>query len=212
MVASLSGCLFAPAIGKRGVQVIHFSNIRTPPDGGDAETVTLVEGEMEVAAHAGKAVLVTFPLMRSAADVSRLVVALRQSDRWDVAEEEGAPADSAPGLRIAMTRRTANGQQSRVMGLAPLGSMPVTRRAPYVALCAWLGAHANEHRPRQPGATNFVGFADMPSGVADRTRHDALFDGSRKATEEMARQTDEGSPGHKLTFRLDDDCRAIIFP
>ena len=34
------------------------------------------------------------------------------------------------------------------MGLAPFGTMPVTRRAPYVCLATWPGGHDNPYLTR----------------------------------------------------------------
>jgi len=45
------------------------------------------------------------------------------------------------------------------MGFAPLGCMPVTRRAPHVALAVWAGAKLNAYRRSPEGV---VGFIDAP--------------------------------------------------
>jgi len=51
------------------------------------------------------------------------------------------------------------------MGFAPFPTMPVTRRAPFVALATWPGERRNPQRitPRHP---NRVSFLDAAHGIA----------------------------------------------
>lgn len=91
------------------------------------------------------------PEARTGNDIARLVKTLRSSLRWH------ASAAVAPGSRtncVALDIRWKIGTgvgASSVVGFAPLGCMPVTRRAPYVALALWPSAHAYEHyKPTNP--------------------------------------------------------------
>ena len=68
--------------------------------------------------------------------------------------------------------------QSSVMGFAPLGCMPVTRRSPYVALAVYGGPKLNAHK-RTPG--DHIGFIDAPTVDAsdlplDADAHAMLWD------------------------------------
>ena len=65
------------------------------------------------------------------------------------------------------------------MGLAPLGTMPVTRRAPHLAIVVWGGPHLNLHLPR----TARVGVASAPTGL-NKVEHRRLM----KITDERVRE------------------------
>jgi|CZKU01.1.fsa_nt_gi hypothetical protein len=50
------------------------------------------------------------------------------------------------------------------MGLAHVGTMPVTRRAPYVAIFIWGGPHLDPYMKEGPT----VGVANAPTGLAKK--------------------------------------------
>ena len=128
-----------------------------------------------------------------------------ENPRW--AGTELAPPSG--GLDVALTWKAPCGKLSRVMGLAPIGTMPVTRRAPYVALAAWTGDHANPwNRPQTP--RNVVMFSDMPHGLTEEV-HRHWKEESTSLTEQLVTQTGDGLPGYKLTFRLDSAVRGVAF-
>ncbi|MCX4246567.1 hypothetical protein [Paraliomyxa miuraensis] len=85
---------------------------------------------------------------------------------------------------VGLEWRTKAGLRSQVMGFAPLGSMPVSRRSPYVALSAWPGGHDNEFFDR--GHAQSVSFADAPTGLRSREQHDDLWRKSEAATCRLA--------------------------
>jgi len=68
------------------------------------------------------------------------------------------------------------------MGFAPLGSMPVTRRAPYVALALWPGDRENPHFDKSPD--DLVSFADAKLEHSKEV-HGKLWDASAKGSREM---------------------------
>ncbi len=68
------------------------------------------------------------------------------------------------------------------MGFAPLGSIPVTRRAPYVALALWPGDRDNPYFDKSP--QGLVSFADAKTDFPQET-HDKLWDTSAKESREM---------------------------
>jgi hypothetical protein len=102
--------------------------------------------------------VVLFPSLRTAADVVDALLALTRDERWQLADA-GWPVGQAraDSTALSLTWRTKSGGLSEAMGIAPLGTMPVTRRAPYVAIVAWGGPHLNKHirPPRWPRAFRY---------------------------------------------------------
>jgi hypothetical protein len=73
------------------------------------------------------------------------------------------------------------------MGFAPLGCMPVTRRAPYVALAVWAGAKLNPHKRSPEGV---IGFIDVPVSGADdipldEEAHQRMWDSTMDRVKEL---------------------------
>jgi hypothetical protein len=199
-----TACMFASGLAKKGTGAILY---RTVPSRVDAQTASLLNASLDDASDVPSGVVFTFPFLRTAADVALLVRALSEDQRWRFSE---ASTVIASGLTtIQVTWRTKFDQLSRVMGLAPLGSMPVTRRAPYVALFVWPGKHANPHRP-EPQPKPSVSVVDMPPGVQPADYHD-VFKKSQDSTKALLDQTMDGPLGTKMTFRLESSVRGLLF-
>lgn len=104
-----------------------------------------------------------FPRVRYAEELTEVLSVLHASPRWRCTREIWRQKLSRPeDVPIGLQWRTAAGDDSSVMGFAPLGSMPVTRRAPYFALVVWPGGHDNEYAKKTVGV---VGFIDGDPGV-----------------------------------------------
>lgn len=80
------------------------------------------------------------------------------------------------------------------MGLAPLLTMPITRRAPFVALAAWTGP------PRKPTA-KFVGFIDMPDD-GDEREHAAKIASTEIKTAQHLIGDPDADILKRIAFRL----------
>lgn len=102
-------------------------------------------------------------------------------------------------VAIGLWWQTAHGPWSSVMGFAPLGSMPVTRRAPYVAIVLWPGGHENIHRTDRPAA---VGIVQAPV-VPDAQEYQRIWDRTKAKTSELLSEPPENAPLlRKVTFCL----------
>lgn len=82
---------------------------------------------------------------------------------------------------------TADGERSSVMGFAPLGCMPVTRRAPYVAIAVWSGSKVNVHK--QTAGTK-IGFIDGPvvdkdGAPLDAAAHRSIWETTMARVQEL---------------------------
>jgi hypothetical protein len=99
------------------------------------------------------------------------------------------------------------------MGFAPLGSMPVTRRAPFVALAAWTGPKRNPQKSKKmkaPDRPDEVGFVDMPPIQPDL--HDSMWDATRKRVRELKALPQEGAALPTVAFCLPSACAARLAP
>ena len=114
--------------------------------------------------------VVILPRLRTPEEVSALLVVVGRAPRWTCKpvawKKHGRPDD----VLVGVSWRTAVEEEglrlgSSVIGFAPIGSMPVTRRAPYVALAVWPGGRDNEFARSKGGE---VGFIDVPPVFAAR--------------------------------------------
>jgi len=100
-----------------------------------------------------------FPSLRTHEDVADACRILSRSPRWKAERQSYSCAvTGCEGLRMDWTTRS--GMRSAAMGFAPFGEMPVTRRAPYVALALWTGERLNPFHSRGPAGT--VSMAHAP--------------------------------------------------
>lgn len=125
--------------------------------------------------------VVVIPVIASERELVRFLQRLpHDSDRWSIHRRDvSAPSG---GVAVGIEWITANQQRSHVMGFAPLLTMPSTRRAPYVGLSTWPGAHANPFRqPRRPRAVSFIDAAHQ----LDQQEHDRMYAGTERAVAEL---------------------------
>lgn len=154
------------------------------------------------AAHEGRAAVAVFPKLGCEAEVVALLRTLAQGgERWSVSEHV---SDSNDGILVSVRWRTDHGDWSSTMGLAPLPAMPVTRRAPFVALAAWPGAPG-----KRRGSKGSVGFIDMPSGL-DPAAHKAALQRSMKETEDRLGIHPDKGPWRDVAFCLHESSRAAL--
>jgi hypothetical protein len=154
--SGLSGCHFAATLAaKRPVRIDFYS----PLGNIDHEQVAaFIDG---TATRQLTAVLL-FPALRTASDVIGLLAELRRGARWRIARARWPKGfRKADSIALSVEWETTAGVVCDAMGLAPLGTMPVTRRAPYVAIVVWGGPHLNEHLKAGPR----VGVASAATGL-----------------------------------------------
>lgn len=164
---------------------------------------------LDAAASKKLAALFSFPELRSSDDVTRLIAVLQRDERWQVRDVpwKEAPRDA---VIVGLNWRTPSGKLSRVMGFAPLGTMPVTRRAPFVAIAMWPGEKDNPWRPGPPNA-KYVSFADMPHDH-DEGEHAALWANSQAWTADLLARPPEGAARPTASFCLEPNARVTLFP
>lgn len=153
-----SGCAFAAQFASGRAPRIAYATFSKV----DGSVATDINNHFSAAAPDQRAAVALFPSIATEAELVELVKSLCADERWRCRHVDS----KLPGRAAVMLEwRTDAGQWSRTMGLAPLLTMPVTRRAPFVAIAAWPGTS------RKPTA-KVVGFIDMPDD-SDEAEHAA---------------------------------------
>jgi len=93
-----------------------------------------------------------------------------------------------------------------------LGSMPVTRRAPFVAIAAWTGPKLNPQKSNKMKADppDEVGFVDMR--ILNPDTHDSMWDTTRAKVGELKALTREGAALPTVAFCLPSSCAPRLAP
>jgi hypothetical protein len=148
-----TGCSFAAeAIKNR--DSVHYAML----DGEPADdTADLLSSAFDAAISKRELIIVVFPGLRSQRAVGALVDVLVRNARWHV---DRGQVPSEPAFVVDKVYWTnIAGERVSILGLAPMLSMPATRRAAFVCFVAWPGSRSNPHRTGQFPA---IGIGDMP--------------------------------------------------
>ncbi len=158
----MTGCSFAAKLA---------GNLAVSLQLGDLTGLPVLEASIDAAGAEGKVAVLLFPRIRTAGGIIRTLNTLTLSDRWKIRRVDWGQHPRPGATQVGLRFTTADGHSSSAMGFAPLGCMPVTRRAPYVAIALWSGGKANDHK--QSSGSN-VGFIDAaPSMTLEK--HDRMW-------------------------------------
>jgi hypothetical protein len=198
----VTACRFAAMYGAAADamlwMVLEGSTMRDDP-------APLLRDHFDSAGDANLPAVVLFPELRHASEVVALLRWLATSERWllSLRERRRHPHDD---VLVGMEWMTAHGDRTSVMGLAPLGTMPATRRAPFVTLIAWTGQHVNPNTPptRVDGEVGFVSMPPVPSTTPaiDGEKYDELWNSTRKAVSELRGYPLDGAARRDVGFSL----------
>jgi hypothetical protein len=160
----MTGCTFVSTFAARASEkrIAYFALA-------GMSSATELNGLVSSTGHADQFIVLLFPHLRSPGDVGELLETLDADPRWRCSRIPWAKHERTSDSLIAVDWQTESGAWSSVMGFAPLGEMPSTRRAPYVALAMWPGATMNDYRKGTPGPN--VGLVDGVHGMT-REVHD----------------------------------------
>jgi hypothetical protein len=159
--AGLTGCKFSQSLASIANQVaveLHV-DASSPP-------THWLNSTFDVHADANRVVIAVFPQIANERALVEFLNALGTDARWQVTRR--AKISPRGGILVGLEWTTQNGDISETMGFAPFASMPVSRRAPYVAIATWPGGRANPFRgqsPTPPGRPGRVSFLDAPHGM-----------------------------------------------
>jgi hypothetical protein len=168
----LTGCSFASSLAGARLRIASWQ-VSSVPSEDDLEGIGAF---IDRTAARRQIALLMFPRLRTAVDVARTIHALSKDKRWTCKRVEWRNHAREDSVLIGMNWSTPGGLISSAMGFAPLGTMPVTRRAPYVAIALWAGGHENPHFKNE---TQFVGLPDFPTDFAE-DKHKSTWDATRR--------------------------------
>jgi len=152
--AGMAGCEFAKLLAGKANRMAIEAHV-------DAELprTDWLNNAFDANAIANRAVIAVFPRISSERALIEFLNALGRDDRWKVRRR--TKTSPAGGALVGLEWRTADGDISETMGFAPFPSMPVPRRAPYVAIATWpVGKRTRSavkvlHRQVDPARSHF---------------------------------------------------------
>jgi hypothetical protein len=120
-----------------------------------------LNADFSFAAQSKAFALAIFPLISSERQLDELIQTLSGDARW-TSDEIARDADHR---RVELRWRNPEGLDCNAVGFAPTLPMPVTRRAPYVAVGVWPGGHDNQFL-KNHGQT--IGLADTSHNLDEQ--------------------------------------------
>jgi len=195
-----TGCKFAPTFVKGNLLFAVFDQLAEPQE---------IDAAFDLGAGERMPTIALFPRIRTEDGLVQQLHRLAEGKRWRVSPQapKGLTTDD---FLVGIEWTTSTGLTSMPMGFAPLCTMPVTRRAPYVALGTWPGAHANPHTHRRPPSPQVVDFLDaaLPLPLS-REEFDALWVRSTKDTTDLLGEVlDKASNYRSVAFRLSKEAKS----
>jgi hypothetical protein len=157
------------------------------------------------AGHA-EAVQLIFPYIKTPEELAQLVNDLCASDSWYWEEGEESDLDGIPvSLRWRLPLKRA---VSWVLGFAPFDFMPVTRRAPFVALQMRVGEQKRTPEQFLDDGTSVVHLADLDDMLGNReVARQRLNDETRAAKSNILNGELVSAARARITFIIPADLR-----
>lgn len=199
----LTGCHFASALARRRDGVL-FGRYVEPTSG------VALDALFDVAATRHVPAVAVFPQIRTESELVAQLGLLLADERWSLSIEHPTGLDTDDVL-VGLRWRTSGGLSSAVMGLAPLMTMPLTRRAPHVCLAAWTGGHENPRvKRRPPDSVDFLD-ASLDDLDLDATKYKRRWNESvADTTELLSDPPDAASNYRSVAFRLGAEVRGRV--
>lgn len=183
----MTGCSFARDLAHPPDRCIRYSEFINVDD----EVPDQLTAALEGCYADGLAFVALFSSIRGRDDLLQLLAILSKAERWRCRQDRSRNEEE---LLVSVEWRTPDGPRSSCLGLAPLFEMPVTRRAPFIALALWPG-------PRTTSKDRPVGFRDMPSSH-DAPRRKELIDKTQETVRGLMDPEDRAIEWERVTFRL----------
>ena len=203
--AGMTGCEFARVFAKQPapgeVRSVMVRNAL-----GEPSVAEVLEPMLEKAASDHAALMAVFPELRYDEEIADLAAKFSRHPAWTLWEPEWTTDSQRDDILVALDWRTPSKHASNALGLAPLGSMPITRRAPFVALVVWPGAHENSFRDV---TYKRVGVADMRHSLTKST-YNTYFETSERNKAGYTAEELVSAARHDVTFCLRRDVRGRL--
>jgi hypothetical protein len=163
--------------------------------------VQQIDTLFDFAAAQGFPAIAVLPELRTEDLVARQLVVLSRGARWRVRRVPTPRELDTDDVFVGLEWNTGrDGVWSSPMGLAPLGTMPPTRRAPYPCIAAWTGGYANAFRTRRDPVVHFLDV-DLTRYGLDAEKYKAQQRSSKAATTKLMLDDDAGNY-RNVAFRL----------
>lgn len=156
-----TGCRFASHLASNAL--IHYELVTDPLT---AEWVKVLDAHFDQAASEKKVVVTILPSLAWPSEIAEALVVLASMGRWSCTRVPSKRDEAAGNGLVRLHWRNAAGSDASAMGLAPLRCMPITRRAPFVAVVLWPGGRDNPW-PIPPNGKGAPRPTDDPIGVVD---------------------------------------------
>ncbi len=202
----MTGCAFAKHLANKANRVAIEAHV-------DAELppVAWLNNALDAHAKADRVVVAMFPQITNEVAFVDLVNLLGTDARWHVRRR--AKLSPSGGVLVALEWETSDGDLSETMGFAPFPSMPVPRRAPYVAIATWPGARLNPFRGQgstPPGRAGEVSFLDA-SHDFEEPEYERLYASTTASVKAlMAVPPDDAGLYRRTSFVLPPDHAAKL--
>ncbi len=207
-----TGCAFAKRFAGRNLNLRHILTVSIV-DEPDGDAVFATNSWLEQAYIQEKVAIVAFPMLRTQAEVAQLLVSLcsQEDGRWGMKELEWKEGTRRMGVLVGLNWKTPNDYTSIVLGLAPFGSMPITRRSPVVALALWPGSFDNPYRKQR--LREIVDLGDMRIDEdLEEEPYNRMMNATLRDKASILQDQAEGASRTDVTFCLDDSAREILAP
>lgn len=144
-------------------------------------------------------VVLVFPNCISEENIIDVLGGLTANQRWSVS----VVLEEDDKSYIKLEWITAGGYPSSCMGLAPLFTMPVTRRSPYMGIALWPGPPGKEEQEE-------VGLIDTPTPHMDKGQRRKTFRTTEGLVKKFFDSDDEMVFWREVSFCLRRDLTAPI--
>jgi hypothetical protein len=191
---NLTGCNFSGLIANRsgGLVMATFRAMASPEE---------LDRVFDLAAGQSLPVVAVFPELRTEKQISEQLMALSGGERWRVWRVPTPAGLETDDVFVGLEWKTAAATiWSSPMGLAPLGTMPVTRRAPHTCIAAWTGGHQNKFRRTKDPVVHFLDV-DLTGYRLDADKYKRRTVASKEATAAIL-LNDKASYYRNVAFRL----------
>lgn len=200
----MSGCEFAKLLASKANRVaveLHVDAASPPTD--------WLNSTFDLHASAGRVVIAVFPRIANESALVEFLNALSKDSRWRLRRR--TKSSPSGGVLVGLEWATRTNDTSDTMGFAPFASMPVPRRAPYVAIATWPGTPSNPFRgvgSTPAGKAGLVSFLDASHGFEKAEYEEYWEETMEGVTRLMSVPPDDASLYRRAAFVIPPEIAA----
>jgi hypothetical protein len=195
LAKGMTGCQFAKLIAQKKDRILRatFAGLAQEED---------VSRLFEAGTQAHLPAIAIFTAIRTEEALVEQLRILSRGTRWRITREHPDKLVT-DDVMVGMEWQIREELASSPMGFAPFGTMPVTRRAPYVCLAAWPGGHENPHWTKyEAGLVHFLD-TDLSALKLSPAKYKSLTKASQDETKTLLSELHDDARHYRRTaFRL----------